>query len=198
MFAAVPGVGYQGQKDVDRRTLTGFDAKPEARTYVFETRRMESLSWQTSKGETSQSPASRHANRGDAQNLDTGSLLRRTYEALELPGTASDYHFILMTAYQTLWTRRGDSPDSVDILEKLCLLDIRLVEAVPEAIRYDSGDVTHAFGVPAFGILAGLYEKNGFLEDALQIHRRGVPLGQGDRDIPQLEERIRELRAEDG
>lgn len=195
-LAEVPGVSYSGHAEVDRRKLPGHDLQPEVFTFGSHERQQNSLLWETQEGSSSQSPASRWGLRGDLRRAATVSVLRIAYEALELPGTISDYHFVLLLAVEALWGRRRQDPDTLADLERLCLLDISLVEAHPEILRIDGGDETSSIRVPAFQYLTLLYERDGFLGDALAIARRGSSLGQTGSDVEQLEGRVAAARAE--
>src|SRR5690242_2972974 len=92
-LADVPGVRYPGSPGVDRRRLPGHNAVPTVSGYEFDGKRTETLSWSTTDGITSASPAQRHAIAD--QHVTTPAVLGRLREALELPGQASDYHFAL-------------------------------------------------------------------------------------------------------
>jgi hypothetical protein len=194
-FAAVGGLRYQRRPDIDPRKLPGYGAKPRRETYSYpDGQKLVSLMWDTSGGgSTSQSPAAAWAS-SIRDGHDWPQVLRRTYEALELPGTASDYHFALLAAYQALWKLRRKDPELLPELERLCQLDIGLLEARPRIVVED--ERASALRVPAFEFLVHLYEEEGFLDDALSIAQRGKALGQGDQDIARLQARIQDLRAE--
>ena len=116
----------------------------------------------------------------------------------ELPGSASDYHFALLRATEVLWGRRRQEPEILPELERLCLLDIKLIEARPEIARGERGDGA-SFGlyVPAFEYLVRLYEREGLVEDALHVARRGAAFGRGPAEAERLEARLRDLESED-
>jgi hypothetical protein len=168
---------------------------PEVQTYTFDGRSHRSLLWKTSTGSSSQSPASAWAADRNPK-VATSAALRRLYEALELPGTASDYHFALLGAYQLLWSRRRKEPEILPVLETLCLLDLQLVEKRPSTITEIVPGQQFTASVPAFHYLVYLYSREGFLEEALAIAKRAEELGQGDSDRREVEKRIADLEKE--
>lgn len=195
-LADVPTVGYTSHPDVDRQGLPGHDLTPQVDTFDFEAKPDRWLSWPTAEGSTSQSPASAWCSFDDSRHMSAADVLRRTYEALELPGTASDYHFALLRSYQTLWTRFRDQPPTLLDLEQLFLTDIALVESRSDILQPGGDDDKFWASVPAFHYLIQLYEREGYVEDALAIARRGAVLRQGDADVQRLELRVTSLRDE--
>lgn len=195
----VPGVGYECPPGIDRQALLRVNEKPRISTYFFDGKRRTSVSWDQPNGvSTSQSPASAWAATGpmDAPWPET---VRRLYEALELPGTASDYHFALLRATDVLWESRRQDPEVLAELERLCLLHIKLLERSPEVARLErcEGEPI-ALYAPAFRYLVRLYEQEGMIEDALEIARRGRALGHSIADEERLEARLKAMGAEDG
>ena len=195
-LADVPSLGYRGHPNVDRRSLPGHDMKPQVDTFDFDGTRHRSLYWPTAEGSTSQSPASAWCSFDDPPQTTAAHVLRRIYEALELPATAADYHFALLNSYETLWKRFREQADLLPELEQLLLLDIALVESRPDILQIGGENETFWANVPAFYHLMRLYEREGYLDDALSIARRGVALRQGGDDVQRLEQRVAELRAE--
>lgn len=59
---------------------------------------------------------------------------------LELPGEASDYRFAIQGCFGRLWSLRRTHPRVTEEIEKLCWLDIRLPEALPDTLRYEQTD----------------------------------------------------------
>jgi len=193
----VPGITYKGHPDVDRRTLPQHNAKPSVESFVFDGRTQRSLSWKTESGSTSRSPAAGWSGGDDPRKTSAPQLLRRLYEAIELPGTISDYHFAMLGVYQVLWAHRKREPEILPELEKILLLDISLVEAHPKSITFDTQGEKFVPHVPAFEYLVALYEREGFLHEALDIAKRAVKAGQDSSDEERLTERIAVLDAED-
>lgn len=194
-FADLPGVGYAGHPSIDRRTLPQHDAKPEVQTFSYDGKPQGSLFWKAPPGGSSQSPASAWAPHPDPRTA-TADALRRLYEALELPGQPTDYHFALLGGYELLWTRRRKEPDILPELERLCLLDIRLVEKFQAIILGMIPGQQFAARVPAFHYLVYLYSREGFLDEALTIAKLGAQLGQGDSDLREIEKRIADIEIE--
>jgi hypothetical protein len=195
-LAEVPKVGYFGHPNVDPRRLPGHGTKPKVESFDFDGTLHRSLYWQTAEGSTSQSPASAWCSFDDPRHATAAGVLRRIYEALELPGTAADYHFALLHSYEILWNRFRERADLLPELEQLLLLDIALVESRPDILQIGGEDQTFWANVPAFYHLMRLYEREGYLEDALAIARRGAALRQGGDDLQRLEQRVVALSAE--
>lgn len=195
-LADVPKVGYPGHPTVDRRSLPGHDIKPQVDTCEIDGTPHRSISWPTAEGSTSQSPASAWCSSDDPQHTTVADVLRRIYEAVELPGTAADYHFALLHSYRILWSRFRQRAEILPELECLCLLDLALVESRPDILRMGGEDETFWASVPAFHYLIRLYEFEGYVEDALAIARRGSALRQGDDDVQRLEQRVAAIQSE--
>lgn len=195
-LADVPKVGYRGYSNVDARRLPGHGTKPCVETFDFDGTLHRSLNWPTAEGSTSQSPASSWCSFDEPRHATAADVLRRIYEALELPGTAADYHFALLHSYEILWNRFREQPDLLLELEQLLLLDIALVESRPNILQMGGENETFWASVPAFYHLMRLYEREGYVEDALAIARRGAALRQGGDDLRRLEQRVAALSAE--
>jgi hypothetical protein len=192
----IPGLSFEANTALDRTKLPGYDATPQVQTYQFEGKRRESLPWPTEGCVGSASPAHQRAFT-DMSNLSTAELLPNTYEGLELPGEPRDYHFLVQGCAQELWRRRREEPDTLDYVEKLCWLDIRLIEAQPAAIRDEYAEEPKFYIVSAFATLIGLYEHEGFLREALDVADRAAAFEQGAKDRERLRQRIKGVEAED-
>jgi hypothetical protein len=195
-FAEIPGIGYQGSPDVDRQQLPGYDHVPTIERRDVNGARDETLWWPSENGRTSISPAQGHVV-GDLRHVPMPEILRNVYESLELPGTASDYHFLLQGSIGEVWRRRRDNPDMLPEVEKLAWLDVRLVEACPEAVTFEGPEGPKVYAILAFSILIDLYEREGFLHEALAIADRAVRLLQCEDDQQRLQGRLATLEAED-
>jgi len=190
-LAEIPGIRYVPPSGIDRGRLRGVNAKPRIERYrsVLDGTTHVSAMW----GDTSQSPAAAHgdaaADAGRPRNeAELNKRLRGAYEALELPGSAHDYHFKLLGAYQTLWSSRTLAAWALNEVERLCLIDIELIEAHPldPGEDFDLREV----GQPAFNQLIQLYQREGYLREAIQIAERAAHFlrrrpGQGEPDDPQ-------------
>jgi hypothetical protein len=150
-FGDIPGVDFAGDPKVQRSTLPGHDDVPETISYEFQGKRHAALSWSFGNGSGSASPAKRHDSvvKRDATSSE---LLLHLMEGLELPGTASDYHFMIQGCAEGLWARRREEPDVFEIVEKLCWLDLRLIQARPSSISIDAGSNEIFVRVIAFSI----------------------------------------------
>jgi hypothetical protein len=169
-------------------------------TSTIDGKRHESLTWVTSEGEASASPAKNHGFLlASDPSASTQLVLKRMYEALELPGEVTDYHFIIQSCIEELWKRhrRQQAPWLLEHLERLCWLDIRLVEAQSEAIAFDHSGARRYFRVLAFEHLIRLYEREGFLHEALEVAQRAARFSPDATYSEQLRQRLNRIEAED-
>lgn len=190
----IPGIDWRSP-GVERTRLPRHDAKPELRVYEFGGRRHESLWWETPEGGASSSPAQDWTHTEEEQTSE--QILKRVYQAIELPGEAADYHFAIQSAAGTLWNRRRDDPNLILRVEELCWLDIHLVEACPQAVAYDGQDGQTYYAITAFHTLISLYEREGYLDDALAVVDRAARFGRqvsGERE--RLEAKLTGLASE--
>lgn len=196
-LADFKALGYQSPPGIDRRKLPKHDLRPNVSTYSFDGKPRVSVMWDMGNGgSTSQSPAVAWGNFGP-MDIPWPDVLRRLFEALELPGSISDYHHAIRLTYDALWERRRQDPDVLPELERLCLLDLRLMEIVPDLARYSDDYMPHMVSVPSIRHLIRLYEREGFIAEAIDIARRGVALGQEPAEVRRLETRLKDLEAED-
>lgn len=195
-LAEIPGVRYNTPQGINRLQLPDHNILPELHTYGFDGRRRESLYWQTRKGSTSASPAQSWQTEPRPGESPAQTGVRQLYEALELPGEPSAYHFAIQNCNEMLWKYRREEPWVVELIEWLCWLDIQLIEACPEAISFDRDDETRYVNVLAFDRLISLYEREGYLREAIKVARRAVRFNQSQHDFESLQERIAQLEAE--
>ncbi|MEU6578307.1 hypothetical protein [Streptomyces sp. NPDC046805] len=184
-MAAIPGVRFTGSPGVVREALAEARVRPEM-SYG-------SLMWPTADGSTSATPASQHV----PVEATGAALVTRVWEALELPGEAMDYHFVLQGAVDRLWSGRRTYPNGLALLEGFALLDLELMEAAPQAVSFDTGPVpatfVHVTSVPR---LVMLLEREGAFADALEVARRLARFDQGEDAVTRLSEKIGALAAE--
>ncbi|MFF1322411.1 hypothetical protein ACFVZZ_23710 [Streptomyces chartreusis] len=184
-LAAVPGVRFTGSPGVVRDSLRAARVRPKE-SYG-------SLMWPSAEGSTSATPASRHV----PVEASGAGLVTRVWEALELPGEAMDYHFVLQGAVDRLWSGRRAYPEGLALLEGFALLDLELMEAAPQAISFDSGPVpatfVHVTSVPR---LVMLLEREGAFTEALGVARRLGRFGQGEDAVARLSEKLGALTVE--
>ena len=191
-FGNIPGISYIRPQSVDASRLPGFGAVPELQVYDFDGKRLESLLWSYEGITTSASPAQAHEGSGD----DSAGLLEACYEGLELPGGSSDYHFLIQGTASQLWKRRRQEPDTLEHVERLCWLDVELVEACPQAITNEYSHEPTFYQVETFGLLINLYEREGFLREALDVAERAARSGQGFDVRDQLAARVAAVDSE--
>ena len=203
----IPGLEYEPPVAIDRTKLAWHDAVPELMRFDFDGKVNESLWWEYvedgEKVSTSASPAHARASASDDRTRTASVVLGQLWEVLELPGEAADYHFAIQGAVGELWRQRRSEPDSLEWYEYLCLLDLRLVQAAPDTVRDQYADARPERGpeyyvVSAFANLIGLYTREGFLDEALEIARVADRFGQGSQAIADLQNRMAALQAEDG
>lgn len=146
-------------------------------------------------GETSASPAQSHG-LSNARNASAREVIANLRETLELPGNARDYHFALQLSADALWARRKEDPSLVETVVDLCLLNIRLIEARPEAVidEYAKGPISY-YSVTALSRLVDVYRREGLVREALAIARRGERFDQAV-DLEELEAQVAALDAE--
>jgi len=128
--------------------------------------------------------------------VPTSRLLRNVYEGLELPGEPSDYHFLVQGCANELWGRRRQEPEVLDKVEQFCLFDLRLIEARPDAVSDEFSDEPRFYRVLAFAILINIYQREGFLHEALDVAERAARFGQENEAQDRLLERIAAVEAE--
>lgn len=205
----VPGIEYESPVPIDRGSLPRHDATPrQTRVSLFDGREFDELHWDAEKkGEyedfvTGRSPAQDHAWAADRDEIDSEALRTRLWESLELPGEPSDYHFAMQSAAALLWRRKVAEPDVLRWCEYLFRLDIRLIESCPDAIRnrYAEDDESQApyYQATAFNSLTSMYEREGYLAEALDVATVAARFGQEQSRIDEVRERLEAVRAEDG
>lgn len=182
-LAEVPGIEYECRANIDRSLLPEYDAIPEIGTYKsFLNGKIDdylhnyinnriNISWKTTEDSTSASPALRWQRLEPQLRLDETipqAVLRRLIETLELPGILSDYHYALQSCHELLWQHRRKELWIIAEIERLCLLDIQLVE-VQNSISVER-EIDFSFG---WKRLIQLYEREGNIHEAFAIAQRG-------------------------
>lgn len=193
-LADVPGVSYVGSSTVDRTKLDGHDLEPEVRKSGLDGTVRRNLSWpMVGGGSTSASPVHQRAFGGNKASAHVE--LQQLEETLELPGELSDYHFAIQGTAKTVFDGRRQDFALLEEVERLCWLDIALIEAHPEIAEHEPG---RFFRVVSYELLIRLYEEEGYFAEALEIAKRSARLGQEyslDR-AEKLRRRLAELEAE--
>lgn len=193
-FAAISGVTYATPAGLDVGKLKARGTRPRVDRWPD---MPPSLSWPMPGGSTSQAPAAGHY-LNDPRKATTARVLRNLAEALELPGEAEDYHFAIQNVVSLLRSRRGEGMHVLVELERLCWLDLQLIQAHPQAVRYEHREGHLAYvSVTAFKTLLDLYLTEGALAEADRV----VQLAQRfEQDLPLLDKaraRVAALAAED-
>jgi hypothetical protein len=185
----VPGMNFAGSPNVDRRQLRWAEMVPVIREPLrdYPNQRPEDrLSWDyAGEWSTSDSPADRHWRAGpDDPHRETPELLeQRLYEALELPGTVNDYHFIVMAAATSTESLARDDPILLTKVEEFCVLDLRITSGHPDVFIWtDQNGDPKPLVVPACDILARLYRHEGAVREWLEVEEQAARLSQGDPD----------------
>lgn len=191
-LANLPGVGYRPPPGVRPPRLPRSQLVPRVGRHEFDGDRHVSHDWATDGGSTSASPASRYFSGRDAP-VTTREVLDRLHAGLALPGTPSDYHFAIQHAIEAVWKRRHTDPDAAAVVERLCLLDLHLVEAYPDPFRSGGSFAV----IHAARLLVQLYEGAGDLEAALAAARRVEPMLNGTQDVTRLEGKLRLMHEEE-
>lgn len=195
-LADIPGVGYEGGPKAKHARLAGRDEVPRIVEHAYDGQRRQSLMWPSRGGATSASPAQRYAAQLPQKDEPVGAIMRRLDAALDVPGQASDYHFAIQGCIEILWGRRREAPALLDQVEQLCWLDIRLVQARPQIIQFER-DGERAFArVLAFLHLVQLYEREGYLREALEVAELARAFGQEGDASERLRARIALVESE--
>lgn len=194
-FADVPGVSYERSSSIDLSQLDGYDSEPTLHEFEFDGKVHRSLHWPTPGGYTSASPVHRRAF-GSRDAESPYFALRELEETLELPGELSDYHFATQGTCQAVFDARRQDFKLLEEVERLCWLDVALIEAHPSVAEYEPGKF---FRVVGYEMLMRLYEGEGYFAEALEVAQRSAHLGQEyslDR-AQRLRTRLAEFESED-
>lgn len=186
-MADIAGLSFEGSPGVDRAKLQGANMRPRT-SYG-------SLSWPTLAGYTSRTPAGDRAHT-DLAGMSCAEIVAHTWEGLELPGEPSDYHFILQHAVVALWRRRQQDPKSLIDLETFARLDLQLAEADPRAVSL-GGDLARSGWMESVARLIAVLEREGALDEALDIAQRATRFGQQKEKATDLRIKVAALDAED-
>jgi hypothetical protein len=171
-MADIPDIRFVGSPGVNRDLLADAHARPEVGHGRY-------LSWPSTDGNTSASPAHRRA--FSEASPDGGvDLVRWVWEGLEVPGEPSDYHFLLQGAVESFWSNRRVDPGGLQFVETFGHLDLALIEAAPKAVQIsDSGRSSGFVRIVSLEILIRLLEREGAFREALVLGRRAQQFGQG-------------------
>ncbi|MGI8680005.1 MAG: hypothetical protein ACR2LX_15250 [Jatrophihabitans sp.] len=192
-FADIPGIEYTTTPGLDLRHLRKRGLTPEVHDYGSGG----SLWWETEHGGTSQSPAGEHM-LDDRQAATPAQIRTNVAEALELPGTPSDYHFALQNAASELYGRRRSDPTTIDDAHRLYLLDLDLIQLHPEAVTIGLDGPRTYVSILGLSRLMRMYLNEGRVADAAAIATIAERFEAGDsRDAVAARTRAAALAAED-
>jgi hypothetical protein len=181
-FGDIPGIGYSTPAQIDRTSLAGCDDVPEVHILRLDDRTEGTFSWPPSDVRLggSASPVHHRAFSAfpDQKELPAAALLRNAHEGLELPGEPADYHFLIQKTADALHRRRRTEPDLLGDVERLCWLDIGLINACSDAASYVVDGQRRFNSIVGFTLLIQLYEDRGDLADALTVAEIAVGYGQ--------------------
>ena len=196
-FAEIPGIEYEPPPGLDFRCLPGRGQIPEISYYDFDGKKRKSIMWKSGDISSGASPAHDWKTVPRQGESEATTFLRQAYETLELPGTLSDYHFALQRTHDELNKFIGKESWVPAEIEKLCRLNVRLLEKHPETVSYENDEGVNYARVTAFNRLIGLYENEGYLRDALEIAKIAIRFDYGSETVEELEKRIKLMEIED-
>lgn len=189
-FGDIPGVEYTTPAEIDRTRLPGYNDVRRIHEARPRLRLEEWLEWPADDGRSagSASPAHSHAftRSPDPREDPAAAVLRNVAEGLELPGMPSDYHFLIQHCVDEFWPRRRKEPDLVTDIERLCWLDIALVQARPDAVSIVRSGETRFYAIKAFSVLIELYEGRGDKAKALEVAEVATRFNQCEDDRERL------------
>lgn len=197
-LADVPGLSYTGSQTINRTKLPGHDLEPEVLEFEYGGELHRDLSWpMPDGGSTSASPVHQRVYYRSGEDATPQETLRRLEETLELPGELSDYHFAIQGVCEAVYKRRREDLSLLEETERLCWLDIELIEAYPETVATGHEEMPYAH-VVGYKRLVTLYEGEGYFREALEVAQRGFRIGQKhlSQDAERLRFILQELEAE--
>lgn len=196
-FAEIPGIQYKPPKGLDFSHLLDRGKVPEISYYEFDGKKQKSIMWNYGDTTTGSSPANEWKTIPRPGESEATTILRQVYETLELPGTLSDYHFALQRSHGELNRYIAKEYWVSAQVERLCQLNIILIDKYPETISYENDEGIHYSRVTAFNRLQNLYENEGFLREALEIAKIANKFYEQNDVIEELKERIKLIESED-
>jgi hypothetical protein len=196
-FSEIPGIGYEGNSALYRPQLPEHATLPKSGSYDIAGMLRDYLSWPMllGTGTTSASPVMQWKTQPRSGESPAQTRLRQLYETLELPGELLDYHFAIQGCCSELWRLRREEPWVLTDIERLCWLDIRLIEAYPA--------ITQAKNERGFLVittiqhLIALYEQEGYLYEALEVAEIAAQFNQQLSALERIKSRIATLESEE-
>lgn len=160
-----PRIQYAPPLVVDRRRLPGHGTQPRAGRLVLDDQEP-FLEWPGQDGWERSSPADRWGCITEGREEDPTRIFTRLVEALELPGTPSDYHFLVQGGAESLWQHRRQHPWVLPVVEQFAWVSVRLAFTYRDTLRLND---TMPLPVLAFGRLVGLYAREGWVREAAHV-----------------------------
>jgi len=196
-FSEVPGVGYQGNPGLYRPSLPQHATLPKSGSYELAGVRRDYLSWPAlfGTGITSASPVKQWSTQPRSGESPAQTRLRQIFEVLELPGELLDYHFAIQGCCSELWRLRREEPWVLAEIERLCWLDIRLIQAYPDIVQVENE--REFLLITTMQHLIALYEQEGYLYEALQVAEIAMQFNQQLPALERIKSRIANLEAEE-
>lgn len=182
-LADVPHLDYVTPVSVDAAALPERGLRPRLATTMWNGTNKTSPEWiRDPRGYGSRrSPATEWKGYApQSGESEATAAMRRVHEALALPGTLTDYYFVLLGGIQAAWSHRAGNPWLYQELERLSLLAIALVECHQDALSADNDGRIGHLGVPAYDMLLTIYGREGHLVEMQDIVRRATEHHVGD------------------
>ena len=193
----IPGVAFPGAPGVDARALPGYGTVPKIYVHQdLQGRAHERLSWPSSGGYRggTASPAYQWIIT-DFRDVPIADMLKNCFEGLELPGQPSDYLQVIERCAGALSGRWPRQLGVLEQVEKLCCLGLQLIDARPDVLTDSLSEEPRYFGT--FLILIDLYQREGFLLEALDVASQAARHGRELEVRERLAERLSAMELED-
>jgi len=196
-FSEVPGIGYKGNPSVYCPQLPEHATLPKSGSYEIAGVRHEYSSWPMlfGTGTTSASPVKQWTTHPRSGESPAQTRLRQLYESLELPGEFLDYHFAIQGCCSELWRLRLEEPWVLAEIERLCWLDIRLIQTHPDIVQVKNE--REFLLITTMQHLIAIYEQEGYLYEALQVAEIAAQFNQQLPALERIKSRIANLEAEE-
>jgi len=189
-FGDIPGIDYSTPAQIDRGALPGSNDVPDVQSFGLDSELEETLDWPAGDGSRGGSASPAHyrafASFPDTREASAATLLRNLHEGLELPGEPPDYHFLIQSTASDLSRRCRRQPELLGEVERLCWLDISLVQARPDAASDVREGQRCFYSITGFWTLIQLYEGRGDLADAMKVAEIAAAHGQCEDALQRL------------
>jgi hypothetical protein len=195
-FAEVPSVEYKGNPGLYHPQSSSHTPLPQSGYPAIAGTYRDTLIWPMlfGTGTTSASPVKQWTTQPREGESPAQTKLRQLYESLELPGELLDYHFAIQGCCSELWRLRREEPWVFAELERLCWLDIRLIQAYPNIMQ--ANNEREFLLVTTLQYLISLYEQEGYLYEALQVAEIAAKFNQQGPALERIKLHIANLEAE--